>query len=91
MGLAKKHEFIWKYGGEKIILTGGWDNWSGNKTIMNYDAEQDVHRVTIVLDSQIDWQFKFIVDGIWRCSLDYPTVRDTMNNINNVMYAETNS
>lgn len=31
------------------------------------------------------YEFKFIVDNIWRCSKDYPTVIDEKGNLNNFL------
>lgn len=82
------HVFIWRYGGQQVYLTGEWDDWTGNTMCMQYDTEYEVFRAVVLLDSSVDWQFKFIVDGTWRCSLDYATITDSVGNVNNVLYGE---
>lgn len=41
------------------------------------------------LDPRETWEFKFVVDGVWRCGLDLPTVVDPQGNTNNIIYPET--
>lgn len=80
------HEFIWKYGGNRISLTGTFDEWR-QTIIMNRDPT-GLFRATINLDPHKKWIFKFVVDGIWRCSLDFPTETDEHGNVNNVIYPD---
>ena len=82
-----KHEFIWKYGGNEVILTGSFDAWS--KSIrMKKNEELGIFKGTVFLNPYETWTFKFVVDGIWRCSLDFPTTSDSNGNVNNIFYAE---
>lgn len=87
--MTKKHEFIWRYGGKQVILTGNWDNWAASGQPMRYHADSGVFKCVLDLDPTVAWQFKFVVDGIWRCSLDFPTCCDAQGNANNVLYPET--
>ena len=48
-------------------------------------AEASIYRATIPLDPDETHEFKFVVDGVWRCSLDFATVTDPQGNVNNVI------
>lgn len=78
------HEFIWKYGGSKVILTGSFDEWS-QSILMVRDHANGVFRATVNLDPTQTWYFKFVVDGVWRCSLDFCTETDATGNVNNIL------
>ena len=80
------HEFVWKYGGTKVILTGNFDDWS-QSILMMRDHANGIFRATVDLDSKQTWIFKFVVDGVWRCSLDFCTIEQD-GNVNNVIYPE---
>jgi hypothetical protein len=77
------HEFIWKYGGNKVILTGTFDEWS--QSILMTKDHTGVFRSTVNLDASQTWHFKFVVDGVWRCSLDFCSETDVTGNVNNVL------
>ncbi|PJF19819.1 Carbohydrate-binding module family 48 protein [Paramicrosporidium saccamoebae] len=77
------HEFIWKYGGNKVILTGTFDEWS--QSILMTKDHTGVFRSTVNLDAGQTWYFKFVVDGVWRCSLDFCSETDVTGNVNNVL------
>lgn len=76
-------EFIWKHGGSNVTLTGTFDGW--NKSIKMRRDQFGIFRVTIPLDPTVPWIFKFVVDGVWRCSMDLPTVTDQAGNVNNIL------
>ncbi len=83
------HEFIWKYGGKQVFLAGNFNNWTSNEIeLIPTDASSEYHRVQVELDPSRTWEFKFIVDGVWRCNLDIPTTTDSHGNTNNVIYPE---
>lgn len=84
---ATPHEFIWKYGGQKVFLTGSFDQWRSS-VAMVHDQADDVFRATVNLDPASTWYYKFVVDGVWRCSLDFATETDVHGNVNNVLYPE---
>lgn len=81
------HEFVWKYGGSRVILTGNFDDWS-ESVVMVKDHANGVFRANVTLDPTKTWYFKFVVDGVWRCSLDFCTETDASGNVNNVLYPE---
>lgn len=82
------HEFIWKYGGKEVILAGSFTNWSPSIPMVPSDQGREYWRALVQLDPKKPWEFKFIVDGVWRCSLDHPTTTDPSGNTNNIIYPE---
>lgn len=84
---TKWHEFVWRHGGKSVYITGTFDGWSGKEHQMSMTPD-GVYKECIPLDPNKQWQFKFVVDGVWRCSLDYPTIKDRTGNTNNVLYPE---
>ena len=86
---AIKHEFQGKYGGHKVIVTGNFDSWSRN-TIMTLDPKTGIHKACLNVDPSQTCIFKFIVDDIWQCSLDFPTEIDMHGNMNNILRANSN-
>lgn len=83
------HEFIWKYGGKQVFLAGNFNNWNPSEIEMApVDPSHEYHRTLVELDPTLSWEFKFIVDGVWRCSLDIATATDMYGNTNNIIYPE---
>jgi hypothetical protein len=82
------HEFIWKYGGKEILLAGSFTNWSPSIQMVPVDQNREYWRALVELDPKTCWEFKFVVDGVWRCSLDLPTTTDSNGNTNNIIYPE---
>jgi len=80
------HEFIWRHGGNRVLLTGTFDNWS--KSIQMTRQHDGTHRVIIKLDSNKKWLYKFVIDGEWRCTLGDDTEKDERGNVNNVLLPE---
>lgn len=84
----KIHEFIWKYGGKEVLLAGNFTDWKPSIKMVPCDRDKEYWRGLVELDSGLEWQFKFVVDGVWRCSLDLPTTTDPQGNTNNIIYPE---
>lgn len=82
------HEFIWKYGGKEVLLAGTFTTWHPSIQMVPCDHENEYWRALVELDPSREWEFKFVVDGVWRCSLDLPTRTDTQGNTNNIIYPE---
>ena len=83
------HEFIWKYGGKQVFLAGNFNNWNPAEIEMSpVDASNEYYRVQVQLDPTLPWEFKFIVDGVWRCNLDIATTTDMHGNTNNIIHPE---
>ncbi len=77
-------KFEWKDGGNKVQITGSFlSNWTmfiemvKNPETKNFEFNINLPKIT--------HEFKFIVDGIWKCSKFYPTTKDKSGNENNVI------
>lgn len=79
-------EFKWQHDAQQVFLTGTFDGWA-QSIPMAWDAASDVWRATVLLDPRTRYAFKFVVDGVWRCSLDYGTCSDASGNTNNILEA----
>ena len=75
--------FQWKEGGNNIIITGSFCGWS-NRFAMTKNEKKNYYELMLYLPKG-EYQFKFIVDNIWKCSSYYPTVTDQNNNTNNIL------
>ena len=51
---------------------------------MTKNEKNNFYELTLYLPKG-EYQFKFIVDNIWKCSNFYPTVTDLNNNTNNIL------
>jgi hypothetical protein len=74
--------FKWTHGGQRVFLTGTFNNWakegipmvrSGQEFYQIIDVQKGVH------------EYKFLVDGEWKFSLDQPVSQDISGNVNNVV------
>ena len=77
-------KFEWKEGGNKVQITGTFlANWTmfidmvKNPQTNNFEFNINL--------SKINHEFKFIVDGVWKCSKFYPIIKDDAGNENNVI------
>ena len=75
------YTFIWDEGGKNVKVTGSFVNWTSQFDMVYY-PEEKVFKYNLTL-SKTKHFFKFIVDGIWKCSQKYPQVKDNSNNSNN--------
>ena len=75
--------FQWKEGGNNIIITGSFCGWK-DRFAMSKNEKNNFYELKLYLPKG-EYQFKFIVDNIWRCSNFYSTVTDMNNNTNNIL------
>ena len=75
--------FEWKEGGNDIIITGSFCGWK-DRFAMSKNEKNNFYELKLYLPKG-EYQFKFIVDNIWKCSNFYPTVTDQNNNTNNIL------
>ena len=68
-------------GGNKVLLTGDFVEWNTYFELKK-DELSDSFSITLALP-QKQIQFKFIVDGQWKCSSNYQIVSDNNHNLNN--------
>ena len=74
------YTFVWDEGGDKVLLTGTFTNWQQSFAMSKGDNGTFTTQIT--LPKQF-YQFKFIVDGNWKCSRRYDKMDDGSYNINN--------
>ena len=75
------YKFEWKGEGTQVLLTGDFLNWKG-KLIMKKNENTGYFEAVLPLDKK-KHNFKFIVDGKWACSDQYPSNPDEHKNLNN--------
>lgn len=76
----------WKEGGSEHLITGNFLNWNIFYSLV-FNSETGNYEYNINLPKG-NYEFKFIIDGTWRCSKYYPIIRDRNGNANN--YIEVN-
>ena len=77
------YTFIWENGGESVKLIGSFSNWK-QQFDMQKDERDQLYKFTLPLDNE-KYQYKFIVDGVWKYSTNQITMDDGYGNINNVI------
>ncbi|KAF9931194.1 hypothetical protein FBU30_010637 [Linnemannia zychae] len=80
------HTFRWMKGGNVVKVSGSFDNWNEQIELRKNPNNSDQSEIIIDVDHAINNYFKFIVDGQWKCSDEYPTEYDSAGNLNNVLY-----
>jgi 5'-AMP-activated protein kinase regulatory beta subunit len=73
-------KFYWREGGNEVFITGSFCDWS--KRFKMHKNKNDIFEVELFLTKGL-YQFKFIVNNIWRCSSDYPQTKDDQGIYNN--------
>ncbi|NP_001266176.1 Tau2 [Solanum lycopersicum] len=71
----------WTYEGKDIAVEGSWDNWKSRNILQRSGKDFTILKV---LPSGV-YQYRFIVDGQWRCSPDLPCVQDEAGNTYNIL------
>ncbi|CAI5477026.1 unnamed protein product [Closterium sp. Yama58-4] len=71
----------WTHGGNHVSVDGSWDNWTTRQVLQR--AGKDFTIVKMLPPGV--YQYKFIVDDVWRYAPDLPAVYDEMGNVNNVL------
>lgn len=77
------YTFLWKEGGNEVKLTGSFSDWK-NQFLMKKDPKDNYFKITLPLNNEI-YQYKFIIDGQWKCSSNEPTTLDGCGNRNNIL------
>ena len=81
--INKNYTFIWSEGGNDVKITGSFSDWK-IKFQMTKDPNDKIFKCKIPLGNDI-YQYKFIVDGEWKFSKNFPTKDDGNGNINNIL------
>lgn len=76
--------FVWKDEGSNVFLVGSFSNWN-NKIPMTRGPEGFTATVPLAPGP---YEYKFIVDGQWKCALQQPKVKDRVGNENNWIHVE---
>ncbi|CAO3566263.1 unnamed protein product [Mortierella alpina] len=80
-------KFHWKHGGEVVKVTGTFDDWKETIHLRKVPSTRDEFAAIVDLDRTKHIHFKFVVDGVWRCSTEFATEYDCSGNLNNVLPA----
>ena len=77
------YTFTWNENGEEIKITGSFSNWKEQYTLKK-DPIDNIFKLTLKLNDG-KYEYKFIVDGIWKCAEGQPKIIDENGNINNIV------
>ena len=77
------HIFEWDEGGNEVKLIGSFSNWK-EQFLMQKDSKSNIYKFPLQLNSD-KYQYKFIVDGVWKYSKKQSKVDDGKGNINNIL------
>ena len=80
---VQKYIFIWDEGGNSVKLIGTFSNWK-QQYDMKKDEKDQIFKISLPLSNE-KYQYKFIVDGVWKCSQKQETIDDGKGNINNFL------
>lgn len=75
--------FIWDEGGDNVKLIGSFSNWK-QQYEMEKDEKDKIYKFSLFLNNE-KYQYKFIVDGVWKYSKNQTTIDDGKGNINNIL------
>lgn len=81
--IRQNYTFIWHEGGNDVKITGSFTDWK-IQFQMTKDPKDHLFKFQMPLNNEI-YQYKFIIDGNWRCSNHFPTKDDGNGNINNIL------
>lgn len=74
--------FKWTHGGQRVALTGTFNDWAAEGIPMVRSGQEFYQVVEIPKGVH---EYKFLVDGEWKFSLDQPVLQDAGGNVNNVV------
>ena len=77
------YTFIWNEEGKNIKLTGSFSNWKEQFEMLK-DPNDNIFKVTIPL-TEGKYEYKFIVDGEWKCAETQQKISDEKGNTNNIL------
>ena len=81
--IKKNYTFIWNEGGNDVKITGSFSNWKIQYK-MTKDPIDNNFKCELPLENKI-YQYKFIVDNVWKYSKNFPFINDGNGNINNII------
>ncbi|KAI8064496.1 immunoglobulin E-set [Gongronella butleri] len=74
-------KIVWAHGGDQVFLTGTFDNWQKSIEMQKQDDNTFAHELSS--PAGVPVQYKFVVDGVWKCDDNLPTQTDADGNMNN--------
>lgn len=74
--------FKWTHGGQRVSITGTFNNWA-SEGIPMVRSGQEFYQVVQV--SKGVHEYKFMVDGEWKFSSEQPALQDVSGNVNNIV------
>ena len=74
--------FVWRHGGGQVHICGSFNNWQERVMMERVPGHDHEFRLQLSLAAG-EYQYKYIVDGHWRCADDQEKVRDRHGNENN--------
>ena len=81
--IRKNFIFIWSEGGNDVKITGTFSDWKVQYQ-MTKNPKDQIFKLELPLKKEI-YQYKFIVDNVWKYSKNYPIIDDGFGNINNIL------
>ncbi|GJQ11762.1 hypothetical protein GpartN1_g3553.t1 [Galdieria partita] len=82
--------FEWRYPASSAFVTGTFNDWNDLLPMSRcQEGEDEVWRATKSLPAGV-YQYKFIVDNVWRCAPDQPCVKDERGIVNNIIHVSVN-
>jgi hypothetical protein len=89
LSIGEKHAFRLadNISAEKVILSGSFNNWSGNELLMNKTATGWELNYAIPPGN---YEYKFIIDGIWTNDKENPYLMGTDENANSFIAINPN-
>ena len=75
------YTFIWDEGGNSVNIIGSFCNWK-EQYEMEKDEQNNIFKFSLPLKNE-KYQYKFIVDGVWKYSEKQDKIDDGKGNINN--------
>ncbi|KAL2916249.1 GTP-binding protein [Polyrhizophydium stewartii] len=85
--MTRKTDLTWmgSPSDKQVVVTGNFDKWERTGLAIKSGSDGGFHALVDLPRDTTKLVFKFIVDGVWRCSPDYPTEPDDQGNINNYL------
>jgi hypothetical protein len=81
--IRKNFIFIWSEGGNDVKITGTFSDWKVQYQ-MTKNPKDQIFKLELPLKKEI-YQYKFIVDNVWKYSKNNPIIDDGFGNINNIL------
>lgn len=79
-------EFSWRFGGNRVSVTGAWDDWHAKSNLEMVSASD---WGTVLALPPGTFQYKFIVDGNWKYVFSKPQVQCESSSTTSVFAVNT--